>query len=624
MKRAIIGLFGILCLLAVDASAQRSRQINEIQGDKDISPYVREIVRVTGIVTARTRAGFFIQNPDDKVDDNPKTSEAIYVFTKTEPGGEATVGNLVTVTGEVKEFGDPSSLTITEISMQSGRDLVAVESKDNALPKPVVLTMEDFKPLVVNQLEKYEGMRVTIREVSVVAPTDKRGSVDEVNGTSASSGAFYGVLPGFQRPFREPGLDILSYLLMPDKEKDKLKRDSPKIPIFDHNPERIRIESMGQLGGQAIDVSTGATVKNLTGVVDYIYRAYAVRLDPDNKPEVSGLMEASALPSPKDNQLSIASMNIERFFDDEDDPDVKEPIITRDGFDRRLKKISRAIRMYLKMPDVIGMVEAENLSALKRLAERINKDVELSGAENPKYDAYLVEGNDPGGIDSGFLVKRSRVEVLETVQFGKDDEFKNPVSKNDVHLNDRPPFLLRASIKNGGTPFEFTVIVNHLKSFRGYDDEKDAPFVRMKKKLQAEFLAKFVNERQKANPNERIALIGDFNFYQFSDGIMDVIGTIKGTPAAKDSLIVPMDDLVESDLVNLVDLIDPKKRYSYVFDGNGQVLDHFIVNGPFRKNVVGFGFAHINSDFPEIYRNDPNRVERFSDHDSALAIFNIQ
>ncbi|HNU06504.1 MAG TPA: hypothetical protein PKO33_01980, partial [Pyrinomonadaceae bacterium] len=80
-------------MLAVAASAQRSRQINEIQGDKDISPYVREIVRVTGIVTARTRAGFFIQNPDDKVDDNPKTSEAIYVFTKTEPGGEATTSD---------------------------------------------------------------------------------------------------------------------------------------------------------------------------------------------------------------------------------------------------------------------------------------------------------------------------------------------------------------------------------------------------------------------------------------------------------------------------------------------------------------------------------------------------
>ncbi len=624
MKRAIIGLFGILLLFAVGATAQRSRTISEIQGDKDISPYVREVVRVTGIVTARTRNGFFIQNPDDKADDNPKTSEAIYIFTKTEPGGEATVGNLVTVSGEVKEFGDSSSLTITEISMQKGRDLIAVESKNNPLPKPIVLTMEDFKNPAVNQLERYEGMRVTIPEISVVAPTDKRGSLDEVNGTAESSGAFYGVMPGLPRPFREPGLDVLSYLLMPEKDKDKLKRDFPKIALFDHNPERIRIESMGQLGGQAIDVTTGATVKNLTGVVDYIYRAYALRLDPDNKPEVSGLKVASALPSPKENQLSIASMNIERFFDDEDDPDVKEPIITREGFDRRLTKISRAIRLYLKTPDVIGMVEAENLSALKRLAERINKDAEAAGAENPKYDAYLVEGNDFGGIDSGFLVKTSRVEVLETKQFGKDDEFKNPVSKDDVHLNDRPPFLLRASVKNGTTPFEFTVIVNHLKSFRGYDDDKDAPFVRMKKKLQAEFLAKFVNERQKANPNERIALIGDFNFYQFNDGIMDVIGTIKGTPAAKDAVMIPTDDLVESDLVNLVDLIDPKTCYSYVFDGNGQVLDHFIVNAPFRKIVAGFGFAHLNADFPEVYRNDPNRVERFSDHDSSMAIFNIQ
>ncbi|WP_316316839.1 hypothetical protein, partial [Clavibacter michiganensis] len=129
---------------------------------------------------------------------------------------------------------------------------------------------------------------------------------------------------------------------------------------------------------------------------------------------------------------------------------------------------------------------------------------ETSGKPNPKYEAYLVEGNDIGGIDSGFLVKTSRVEVLETKQFGKDDKFENPNTKKENFLNDRPPFLLRAAVKDEktGKSVELTVIVNHLKSLRGYNDAKDAPFVRMKKKLQAEFLAKFVAERLKTNPNE--------------------------------------------------------------------------------------------------------------------------
>ncbi|HQU84469.1 MAG TPA: hypothetical protein PKY59_15130, partial [Pyrinomonadaceae bacterium] len=170
-------------------------------------------------------------------------------------------------------------------------------------------------------------------------------------------------------------------------------------------------------------------------------------------------------------------------------------------------------------------------------------------------------------------------------------------------------------------PFEVTLIANHLKSLRGYNDEKDAPFVRMKKKLQAEFLAKFINERQKANPNERIGLLGDFNAFQFNDGITDIINTIKGTPAAKDSVMNASEDLVNPDFFNLVDFIKQNDRYSYSFDGNAQVLDHFLINEALKKHINGFGFARLNADFPEIYRNDASRVERFSDHDAAVAYF---
>jgi predicted extracellular nuclease len=338
---------------------------------------------------------------------------------------------------------------------------------------------------------------------------------------------------------------------------------------------------------------------------------------------VSNLVKAQPLPALNDRQFSVAAMNLERFFDDQDDPDIKELLITSEGFEKRLKKVSLAVRSYLQTPDIIGIVEMENLAVLKRLAERINRDAETSGKPNPKYEVYLAEGNDIGGIDSGFLVKSSRVQVLETKQFGKEEKFKNPVSKEDVSLNDRPPLLLRAAVKDEKTskPLELTVVVSHLKSLRGYNDEKDAPFVRMKKKLQAEFLARFVAERLKANPNERLALVGDFNAFQFNDGVMDVIGTIKGTPSAKETVLLASEDLLESDLTNLVDLIKTEQRYSYSFDGNAQILDHFLVSDALKKHLAGFGYARLNADFPETYRNDDTRVERFSDHDAAIAYF---
>lgn len=628
MKRSLLFLFA-LSFLTISAAAQKDYTIAEIQTDKNVSPLNNQMIRVSGIVTARLKDGYFLQTPDDKVDNNPLTSEGIYVYTKTEPNGDATIGNLVTITGKVTEFkkrNDPDSLTITEISFYKDKDTIKVVSTGNALPKPIVLSAEDFKTNKIDQLEKFEGMRVTVNELTVVAPTN--GRVNEKSGASESDGTFYGVLKGMARPMREPGYDVYDYLFTPDKEKDALKKDTPKIAVFDHNPERLRVESAAQLGAQPIDVTAFAEIKNLTGVVHYAYRAYSILVDADNKPAISGMVKAAPLPVPTAGQFSIAATNVERLFDDEDDPNIKETLISSEGFDKRLKKISLAVRNYMQMPDVVGVVEVENLAVLKKLADRINKDAEAIGKPNPKYEAYLVEGNDIGGIDSGFLVKSTRVEVLETKQFGKDEKFQNPVSKSEVSLNDRPPFLLRAAIKNPKTnqPVEFTVIVNHLKSLRGYSDgDKDAPFVRMKKKLQAEFLAKFLAERLKTNANERIVLVGDFNAFQFNDGILDVIGTIKGTPAAKDSVMNASEDLLNPDLINLVDLITKaEQRYSYSFDGNAQILDHFLISPAMKKHLTNFGYARINTDFPETYRNDASRVERFSDHDAAIGYFNLE
>lgn len=620
---ALLLIFSISAF-SVSANAQKSRPISEVQSDKSSSPYEGEQARLTGIVTARTKTGFFIQTPDDKTDKNPATSEGIFVFTKTEPGVEATIGNLVSVSGTIIEFRpkpDPLSLPITELSMMKDKDSITVESKNNPLPKPVVLTAEDFKSGMLDALEKYEGMRVEVKELTVVAPTN--GRPDDKTGISESNGIFYGVVKGLPRPFRGAGYDLYDYALLGAKEKEKLDKAYPKMLFFDNNAERLRIESSAQLGSQPIETTSFATVKNLTGVMHYAYRANTIYVDANYKPEVSGFVKASSLPAPDARQFSVAGMNIENFFDDQDDPAIKETIVTSEAFERRLKKISLAIREFMMMPDVVGIVEAENIAALQRLADRINKDAVAAGKPDPKYEAYLIDGNDGRGIDSGFLVKSSRVKKIEVQQIGKDEEFKTSNGKESRFLNDRPPLMLRASIDDPKTnqPFEFTVVVNHLKSFLGYNDPEQQDNVRLKKKLQAEFLAKLVQDRQSKNPNERIVLVGDFNAYQFNDGITDVVGTITGKPAPKGEVMNPSEDLVNPDLTDLVNMIKQDQRYSYSYDGNAQAIDHIIVNEAMKKYIKSFGYVRMNADFPESYRNDDKRVERFSDHDAAVAYF---
>ncbi len=620
-----------LFLLVAAAAAQKDMTIAEVQGDGNTSAAVGQKVRLTGVVTARTRTGFFIQTPDDKIDANKNTSEGIFVFTRTEPPAEADTGNIVSVTGSVEEFrrdNEPMALTITELSMRKGSDEIKVVSSGAGLPKPIVLTANDFMANSLDSLEKYEGMRVKIDEFVVSGPTG--GRVDIKNFSSATDNTFWGVLKPVPRPFRQPGRDVREFSSAADKEQ--FRKAYPKSAFFDANPAVIRIDCDDQITSPTqrltpnrCEAAAMSEVKNLVGVLHYAYGRYTLLNDPDNRLEPSAPRKGNPLPAPTARQFIVAGMNLENFFDDQDDPDKKEDILTPEAFARRLQKMSGAIRDVMQMPDVIGVIEAENLAALKRLAAKINFDAVAAGRSDPKYEAFLVEGNDGRGIDNGFLVKTSRVKVIETKQFGKDEKYKNPNTKEDVFLNDRPPLLLRASIDDAkaGHPFEFTVVVNHLKSYLGYSDPRQQDNVRMKKKLQAEFLARLVQSRQAANPKERIILLGDFNSYQFPDGIMDQIGVITGKPAGKDQVLIPSDDLVNPDLINLVDVIGLPQRYSYVYDGNAQVLDHMIVTESMRNHTTGFGYVRVNADFPESFRNDTGRIERFSDHDPAVGIFTM-
>lgn len=608
--------------------AQKELPISAIQGDGVASPVERQQVRTSGIVTARRRDGFFLQTPDDKVDKDPNTSEGIYVFTKDAPSEDAAIGSLISITGQVQEFrpraANGKTLPLTEISMFADRDRIKVLEKNVPLPKPVEITAADLKENSITELERFEGMRVVVREFFVTAPTG--GRVNNIENTSASNGTFFGVVKGMGKPFRGPGYDIFEYIFLSKDEKEKFRKERPGIKIFDGNPERLRVESLGLDGGTAVDVAAGTTLKDLTGVMHYSYNTYTILAETATRPSVAGYESTVInLPAATERQFTVAGMNLENFFDDVDDPGIKEDVVKTDALNARMNKISLTIRDRMQMPDVIGVVEAENLAVLKRLAAKINADAAAAGKPDPKYAAFLEEGNDGRGIDSGFLVKTSRIKAIEVKQYGKDEKFASPGSSNEIYLNDRPPLLLRASITDAktGEPFAFTVIVNHLKSFLGYNDPKRQDAVRLKKRLQAEFLAKLVASRQKADPAERIILVGDFNAYQFSDGIVDVVGTIKGTPAAKDAVLNPSDDLLDPDMVNLVDLITEKQRYSYNYDGNGQVLDHMIVTANLVPYVSGFGYARVNADFPESYRSDAARPERFSDHDAAIGYFSI-
>ncbi len=215
-------------------------------------------------------------------------------------------------------------------------------------------------------------------------------------------------------------------------------------------------------------------------------------------------------------------------------------------------------------------------------------------------------------------MKSSRIETISATQEGKDATFTNPTTGQQDLLNDRPPVVLKARIQT----MPFTVIVNHLRSFLDIDDASAGPRVRAKRHAQAVFLANLIQGMQVAHPDEKIISVGDYNAFQFNDGYVDSLGTIKGAPAVADTVVLPGDDLVSPDLVNLTEAA-ATEPYSYVFDGNAQAIDHILITRNFYPQLVQVAFARSNADFPETYRNDPARPERLSDHDMPVAYFTI-
>lgn len=578
--------------------------IAQVQGAGSTSPYAGSTVTVEGVVTAVKSKGFFVQMVTG--DGNDATSDGIYVYMNAAPPTAATVGNRVCVGGTVQEYipsSDTYSPSLTEIT---GPSVLLLGTA--ALPAPVEITAAATQVNDVNNLEKYEGMRVSIGSLTVVGPTD--GNITESSATATSTGIFHGVVAGVPRPFREAGVQL----------GDELPAGAPAdVPRFDLNPERIRVDSVGG-GATAIDVAAGATVSGLVGVLDYAYRTYSLVVSPAASPVKSDSVVYTPAPAASTGQVSVAGFNMQRFFDTANDPSTSDAVLSATAYSNRLTKASLAIRLGLNMPDIIGVMEVENLTTLQDIAAKVNSD---AGAAAPGYVAYLVEGTDVGGIDVGFLVKSSKVSVLDVTQYGKDTMYVDPTTGKDATLNDRPPLLLRADVKKPGsaTALRVTVIANHLRSLSGVDDASEGPRVRAKRRAQAEYLANLIQARQTADPNENIVALGDFNAFEVNDGYVDVMGTIRGLPTPANQVVLASADLVNPDLSLLSENLVAAQRYSYSYDGNAQSLDHMLANAKAMTHYAGFQIARLNADFPEVYRNDVARPERLSDHDPEVGYF---
>lgn len=560
--------------------------IHDIQGNGATSPFAGLSVITSGIVTARKSNGFFMQDPN--ADADPNTSEGIFVFVGGSPA--VAVGDAVTVTGTATEF-----FNLTQIS--SSNSNVSISSSGNALPAAITLTTTILNPAgTPDQLERFEGMRMHADTLVSVAPTNEFGEI-------------FTVLDGVARPMREPGIEV-SLPVPPDPTSGTV---DCCIPRWDENPERIMVDTDGLVGSTRLTVTSNVTLSGITGPLDFTFNDYKVL--PETTPTASPNMSAVPVPTPAAGEFTVAGFNIENFNNNA----------------TQRQKAALAIRDVLHLPDIIGAIEIFDLADLQALANEIET---ISGVH---YEAHLVEADgqsEDADQDVAFLVKTSRVQIDSVVQMelaGCDGTAANCNTFIDPNgqpalLNDRPPLVLTATVDALSlNPRQVIVVVNHLRSFIDIElIAGDGPRVRAKRKAQSEFLADLLQDLQTNNPTTPVLSIGDYNAYQFNDGYTDPVATIKGSPTADEQMVVDESpDLVNPNFINLTDGLPADQRYSFIFEGTPQAIDHFVVNTVAASILQRYHIARNNADFPEgaLFAGDATRPERNSDHDMAVGYF---
>lgn len=542
--------------------------IMEIQGEGHRSAYEGQPVITSGIVTAVTGNGFYLQDPMG--DGNHRTSDAIFVHTSGAPG--VAIGDAVQVAGSVLEFlpgGDPTNLTTTEVEAAS----VTVESSGNALPAATLigaggrllpteaidddgLTVFDPDNDGLDFYESLEGMLVTVEQPLVVTNTNGFGETYVV--ASGGAGA--------------TGVNA---------------RGGITISPGDYNPERIQLDDSALNPDYDPDHSTGDLLADVTGIISYSFNSYELLVTGTvtTTTDVTLGQETTSLVGDRDH-LTVASYNVENL--DVGDGPVKFNLLASN------------IVYNLAAPDIIGLQEIQD-------ADGPGNGADLSGAVTaqalidaiaaiggPNYVYIEIApssagstGGEPGGnIRNGFLYNIDRVSYVEgSAQLIEDPAF----------AGSRRPLV--ADFNFNGQTIELINV--HFTSRIGSDPlsgstQPPADAGDASRTAQALAVAAYINNALATNPSLQLGVLGDFNGFYFEDavGAIEAVG-----------------------LTNLHRLNPEEERYTYIFDGNSQAIDHQLVTGGLL-NGAQFDVVHLNAEF------DTN-PDRPTDHDPTVARFFI-
>lgn len=325
---------------------------------------------------------------------------------------------------------------------------------------------------------------------------------------------------------------------------------------------------------------------------------------------VSGVGTVAAAKAPKPEagagagQLRVAQMNLWNLFDTVDDPNTADDVLSPQQYETRLAKISNAISE-LGLPDVISVNEIENAAVLNDLV----KSDALKGAG---YKVIIGASNDARGINVGILYKGDKLEqVGDLAQPNPEMRFADG-GRGQVDtklLYARSPLVADFKLKGAEQAADganlLTIAVNHFKS-KINKTGTDGPEKR--RAMQGQYLGEWLDARAKTTPTGATIVLGDLNANHGEPGFEKLAARADGSKRLYDAPLK----------------LDKSDRYTYIYRGSKDLLDHVMVSAGKADAISGVKILHVNSSAPKSDKDDVTKLSGFSDHDPTIVDFDLK
>lgn len=505
------------------------------------------------------------------------------------------MGDAVAVSGTVTEYVPGGASSGNQSLTQITRPAFTVVSGGNPVPAATVIDARsvpaayapagdpaangsiDALPLrpsayALDRYESLEGMNVQVSDTRVVGATD---------------------------PYTELWVTV-------KPRENRNRRGGTVYGSYDaQNTGRLQIQSLGSAAAFP-DANVGDTLAGATtGPLDFNqYGGYTLVANELGTLEEGGLRRETTRRQHA-GELSVATYNVENL----------------DPSDDTFAAHAAAIVDHLRSPDIVALEEVQDDNGAVDDATvtagvtvtRLIDAVEAAGG--PRYDWRSVDpvdkadGGEPGGnIRQVFLFDPERVSFTDRA--GGDATTAVGVTKvrGKAALTVSPGRVdpASAAFENSRKPLagEFVfrgrtviVIANHFAS-KGGDQSLTSQYQppsrgsETQRHLQAKAVHDFTAKILTTQKNAAVVALGDINDFEFSrtTEILEGDGT----------------------LWSAIKSLPPGERYSYVYQGNSQVLDQILISPSIRRGgTFSYDSVHLNAEFHDQISDHDPQVLRF-------------